>query len=74
MENKLLKSEIMKKNTILKSKEDLVKEYQNLLSVFKDKVTQSENYNKTFKKQIDDLKNELNEKDNLISQYKNKII
>ena len=59
MENKLLKSEIMKKNTILKSKEDLVKEYQNLLSVFKDKVTQSENYNKTFKKQIDDLKNEL---------------
>ena len=70
MENKLLKSEIMKKNTILKSKEDLVKEYQNLLSVFKDKVTQSENYNKTFKKQIDDLKNELNEKDNLISQYK----
>ena len=45
-ENKFLKSEITKKNSIIKSKEDLNKEYQNLLTVFKDKLAQSENYHK----------------------------
>ena len=63
-------AEISKKNELLKSKEDLSKEYQNLLSVFKDKITQSENYNKSFKKQIEDLKKQLNQKDNVISEYK----
>ena len=43
VENSFLKSEINKKNNIIKSKEDLNKEYQNLLSVFKDKLSQSEN-------------------------------
>ena len=66
-ENSLLKSEILKKNSVIKSKEDLTKEYQNLLSVFKEKIEQSENYNKTFKKQIDDLKNQINQKNKLIS-------
>ena len=49
-ENKYLKSEISKKNSIIKSKEDLNKEYQNLLSVFKDKLAQSEHYYKTLQK------------------------
>ena len=69
-ENAFLKSEIVKKNNVIQSKEDLTKEYQNLLSVFKDKIEQSENYNKTFKKQIEDLKNQINQKDILISEYK----
>ena len=48
------------------------KEYQNLLSVFKDKLSQSENYYKSMQSQIEDLKSQLNDKDRIINEYKKK--
>ena len=69
-ENKILKTKLAKKDNIIKSKEDLNKEYQNLLSVFKDKLIQSEKYLKIFQNQIEDLKIKLNEKDKLVLEYK----
>ena len=46
------------------------KNIQNLLTVFKDKLTQSENYLNIFQNQIEDLNIKLNEKDKLILEYK----
>ena len=70
--NKSLKIEIIKKNDIIKSKESLNKEFQNLLSSFKDKLSQIDFHYKSFQKQIEDLKNQLKEKDKIILDYKNK--
>ena len=70
VENSYLKTELDKKDEIIISKESLNKEYQNLLSVFKDKLSQSEQYYKTCKSQIEDLEKQLKEKDKIILDYK----
>ena len=72
-ENKLLKEEVSNKEEIINSKEKLNKEYQNLLSVFKDKNTQNELFKKNIKNQINDLNQKLKEKDLLINEYKKRI-
>ena len=74
VENSYLKTELDKKDEIIISKESLNKEYQNLLSVFKDKLSQSEQYYKTCKSQIEDLEKQLKEKDKIILDYKKEII
>jgi chromosome segregation ATPase len=70
VENSYLKTELDKKDEIIISKESLNKEYQNLLSVFKDKLSQSEQYYKACKSQIEDLEKQLKEKDKIILDYK----
>ena len=65
-ENNLLKNELYKKAQIIKNKDEIINEFQNLITTFKTKFEQYEAKNNQLKQKIILLEKQLNSKNNEI--------
>ena len=71
-ENNLLKNELYKKAQIIKNKDEIISEFQSLITTFKTKFDQYEAKNHQLKQQIIILEKQLNSKNNDIILNSNK--
>ena len=71
-ENNLLKNELYKKAQIIKNKDEIINEFQNLITTFKTKFEQYEAKNNQLKQKIIFLEKQLNSKNNNIILNSNK--
>ena len=74
-ENNLLKNELYKKAQIIKNKDEIINEFQNLIATFKTKFEQYEANNNQLKQKIIFLEKQLNSKNNdiILNSNKNEI-